>query len=753
MLKQNIILGTYPYYTELLDADIDMGEITHYDNYVMIRLFNIVNDIAVDTDIYFIQKSAFNDLCTEFSLNENEISSHIAFPVPNTQSQSFSNSISLFDDNITYNNIQHQFYDLYESDGINLAKIKCNKLKIYHPTTKNYINGLVYVDNYINNIHFHYLCQPINNFDINSTTEIKYNNQIYSEYVEIWLPNIYSLFKHDLLDDTQYSVYYKEDINIVYAPESKQYIEDRITELNDEFINYDDAKNNITNQLIDEILAGNNVVNDSVVITNKIQLVPLQLLIQPSRIVEKDGVFCKMFLNNQNALENNYITYPINVTIFPYNGIDDTNKLYVEDENIIADTTTFITKNNIELAAHMGFNDGVVSIISNFTYQNKSYFENLIKNGYSNYSAIALAYLYYNNVSPILYNNFAALREKMLFENIDAITYNQLTDEDKKQVKEYIENYQLITNKDDLKYILQSVLNNQNEMLLAYKDMKKNAIRSEIEEELETDINFIGFKITIASDIDFVNIIYQTTEELVKDNNNINAFALDDFAFQLNGVFDDWNQMPPHIVGRIEFIDRLTGNDIVSNNVIITKEWFKYIVNKSYEELIQKTNHDAELIRYNELHAHKLKTNRIDDIYNINNQMKEIKLNNENTFNFLNNITCVINKDTNTNQINNGNKLSTKVLLKPYFYRANDIQNIVIRANVTQNVGINLADYMTKVDGFVISIEGNSFTEVGRNDMYVIFSVKASLLNETSGKYDVTDVDGNYISTGRYSIS
>jgi len=270
MLKQNIILGTYPYYTELLDADIDMGEITHYDNYVMIRLFNIVNDIAVDTDIYFIQKSAFNDLCTEFSLNENEISSHIAFPVPNTQSQSFSNSISLFDDNITYTNIQHQFYDLYESDGINLAKIKCNKLKIYHPTTKNYINGLVYVDNYINNIHFHYLCQPINNFDINSTTEIKYNNQIYSEYVEIWLPNIYSLFKHDLLDDTQYSVYYKEDINIVYAPESKQYIEDRITELNDEFINYDDAKNNITNQLIDEILAGNNVVNDSVVITNKI---------------------------------------------------------------------------------------------------------------------------------------------------------------------------------------------------------------------------------------------------------------------------------------------------------------------------------------------------------------------------------------------------------------------------------------------------------------------------------------------------
>jgi hypothetical protein len=194
----------------------------------------------------------------------------------------------------------------------------------------------------------------------------------------------------------------------------------------------------------------------------------------------------------------------------------------------------------------------------------------------------------------------------------------------------------------------------------------------------------------------------------------------------------------------------MTGNDIVSNIVIITKEWFKYIVNKSYETLLSNTNHDAEKIRYNELRAHKLNSNRVDDIYNINKDMKDINLT-ENTFNFLNNVTCIINKETDATYSNSG-KLSTKLMLKPYFYRANDLQNIQIRANVTQNIGINLVDYMTKVDGFIVSIEGNSFTEIGRNDIYVIFEIKASVLNETGGRYDVTDLDGNYISTGRYTI-
>lgn len=750
MLKQNITLGTYPYYTELFDADIDMSDSYHYDNFIMLRLFNIVNDIAVDTDIYFIEKNTFNILCEELKNNENEISSKIAFPVPNTQSQGFSNAITLFDDNITYNNIQHQFYNLYENDGETLANIKCNKVRIYHPTTKNYINGLIYIDNYINNIHFHYICQPYNNFNVNSTTEIKINNQIYSEYIEIYIPNIYSLFKHDILDDTKYNVYYKEDINIVYAPESKQYIEDRIKELDDEYITYDDAQNIVTNQLIDEIINGNAAVNDSVKIINKIQLVPLQLIIQPSRIIEKNGTYCKLFLINQNAFENNYITYPINITIFPYSEIDNVNKLYVADENMISDTETFISHCNIELAAHMGFNNGNVSIITNFKYPNEQYFKNLVNTNYGSYSAPALAYLYYNNVSPILYNNFSELKEKMLFENIDAITYNELTDYDKQQVEEYIKNYKLITNKDDLKYILNTVLNNQNEMLNAYKDMKKNAIKSELEAELDTDINFIGFKITIASDSDFVNIIYQTTEHLNIDTTDVTSFSLDDFAFQLNGIFNDWNQMPQHVVARIEFIDRMTGNDIVSNIVIITKEWFKYIVNKSYETLLPNTNHDAEKIRYNELRAHKLNSNRVDDIYNINKDMKDINLT-ENTFNFLNNVTCIINKETDATYSNSG-KLSTKLMLKPYFYRANDLQNIQIRSNVTQNIGINLVDYMTKVDGFIVSIEGNSFTEIGRNDIYVIFEIKASVLNETGGRYDVTDLDGNYISTGRYTI-
>ena len=95
---------------------------------------------------------------------------------------------------------------------------------------------------------------------------------------------------------------------------------------------------------------------------------------------------------------------------------------------------------------------------------------------------------------------------------------------------------------------------------------------------------------------------------------------------------------------------------------------------------------------------------------------------------------------------------TSRVILQPYFYRANDLQTIKIRTYIKQNIGINLADYMSKIDSFILSIDGNNFNEIGRNDIYVIFKVDASLLNNTSGKYDIIDSDGNYLSTGNYSL-
>jgi hypothetical protein len=59
---------------------------------------------------------------------------------------------------------------------------------------------------------------------------------------------------------------------------------------------------------------------------------------------------------------------------------------------------------------------------------------------------------------------------------------------------------------------------------------------------------------------------------------------------------------------------------------------------------------------------------------------------------------------------------------------------------------------MTKVDSFVLTIDGNRFIEAGRNDMYVIFPVQANLIYNKSGVYHIANQDNEYISSGSWSV-
>jgi hypothetical protein len=126
---------------------------------------------------------------------------------------------------------------------------------------------------------------------------------------------------------------------------------------------------------------------------------------------------------------------------------------------------------------------------------------------------------------------------------------------------------------------------------------------------------------------------------------------------------------------------------------------------------------------------------------------------NEDTFNFLNNITCIVKNidDTDNETIETiGNK--PKILYRPIFYRVNDLQNVRIRRNVTQKIGINLADYMTKVEKFKLFIDDNEIMENARNDIYVIFEINATTLADDMGTYDVMNQDDEYISSGNWSL-
>ena len=61
---------------------------------------------------------------------------------------------------------------------------------------------IIYLDNIINGIHFHYFCNYNINCKISSETEKVINNNKYSEFVEIYVPNMEFLFNE--FSETKY---------------------------------------------------------------------------------------------------------------------------------------------------------------------------------------------------------------------------------------------------------------------------------------------------------------------------------------------------------------------------------------------------------------------------------------------------------------------------------------------------------------------------------------------------------------------
>ena len=168
----------------------------------------------------------------------------------------------------------------------------------------------------------------------------------------------------------------------------------------------------------------------------------------------------------------------------------------------------------------------------------------------------------------------------------------------------------------------------------------------------------------------------------------------------------------------------MLGTEIISNSVVLSPEWVKYMIHSSNERII---NFD-----------------------NINNIDKDNEIDME--YNFIENIRCIVNKKQNDkDKVVRGNN-SPKLLYRPMFYRASNLQNVRIRRNVKQKLGINLAEYMTKVETFKLLLNGNEYIEYGRSDAFVIFEISGNNFSTTSGAYDILNQDDEYISSGTYSL-
>lgn len=672
MKRQELNISDYKFVAEYFDSYLDMNQneiVTK--KFIMLRNFSLMNNIAVDDDIYFIEKEVFDEYINK--LRNNEDNDLIVFPIPNTSSSGYSTSYKDFNNMYSLNGFWNEYlqtygpdvYELYsiskETNEVSERSIRCNKIRLYHPQTKIHLDAVVDVHNHINNIHIHYLCRPLNVYSTNSETEFRVSGNIYSEFVEICVPNIDDLFKITHNDDgtKSYNTWFIENLN--YA---------------------EIASSSFVSSIIEE--------------HNGVQYLPLNLLIQPSKLTKAiiDGVETdvKEYVPLSISIENNYLTYPFNISIWPYDSISDTINTYTLSEDLLAANCTFTTDVRFSLSCKMGFYNGMVHALAKFLYPLQNNFESKYDH------PVSEAYKVFNNVTDTDYGEVIS-DDGNGFSRYYIKRYREL----------YPENW----------WMSDTDIANE---IASNEDIKEQIDDPEITDDTGTNIDFLGFKITVASDSNFKFPIYSATHSM-------KLSELDDFGFCMAGMFNSWNEVPEMLVAKIEFIDRYLGVSISGNPIFISPTWIKYMVDTGCQttQLSMLTNHNAK--------------------------MKEIDLGSNTQVNFINNINCMIGTSGASSQDANGRTSSaTKILYKPIFFRTQDLQTIKLRQGVVQNIGINLADYMTKIETFKLVLGSNTYIETGRNDIYVLFRVDAQQLVQTDGNYNITDQDDEYISSGQWSL-
>ena len=236
----------------------------------------------------------------------------------------------------------------------------------------------------------------------------------------------------------------------------------------------------------------------------------------------------------------------------------------------------------------------------------------------------------------------------------------------------------------------------------------------ELKEILGDSLEMVKYTCIVSSDYLSKNIIH---EEISYSD------RVDDFLFPMKDLFSKWSQVPDNVYVRLIMEDRAIGKNCSSPTVLFTKDKLKYTINEQ---------------QYTRLSIKKKETD-IDDM-------------NKENFNFISNMNCRIVKSNDDNQQIQKNSVQPRIIYKPIFFKVQDLQNIVLRSNMSQNIGISLSSYVNKVDEFILSIGENKWHESSRTSSFVIFNVNSKLIKEAIGKYDILTSDNEYLSTGNYTI-
>ena len=243
------------------------------------------------------------------------------------------------------------------------------------------------------------------------------------------------------------------------------------------------------------------------------------------------------------------------------------------------------------------------------------------------------------------------------------------------------------------------------------------------EDEFPASIETCGFIVDIALDKLFKRIVCSDTINIPIETIR-GGTVIDDFTYSLStgNLNVDWKSYPEILVVRVRYVDKHTGTTIEGNHLVITKEIFKYMLNGNAGRRINVKKLNAK------------------------------QLNIEDAMNYIDKIQCTIVK-SNPSVVSSTNDIAKnqqKILYRPIFYKAKDLEQMKLKYGITQNVGLNLSSMMSKVDTFKVMIDGKEYIEIGRNDAYVIFKINALELNGAAGQYTLLNQDNEYISDGTW---
>lgn len=152
---------------------------------------------------------------------------------------------------------------------------------------------------------------------------------------------------------------------------------------------------------------------------------------------------------------------------------------------------------------------------------------------------------------------------------------------------------------------------------------------------------------------------------------------------------------------------------ILSNEIPITQELFKYYVGLSKDDLEnrQKIIEDMEIKNY-----------------------------------------TLVNKIENKIvQLERPDKSKSNII-QPVFFRMNDSEFLTLHPAVTENICINLDDYKSKVTTFNLKIGNSNFSPIGSNQYGIIFKIVGSSLpvEPVEGIYYILNEDFELVTNGKY---